>query len=101
MHNGWKTEAGCSPSWKDRIRERGSEEGSSTLMLPNHHLPMPGHSPATTPPGQSFSTASFNFKGDDKWRTSLHEKLESQQGSQRTEYSSGRDYVEDFCRFEF
>lgn len=51
------TGAGYSLSWEDRIREGGSEAGSSMPMLPNRRPPMPGHSPATTPP--HLSAASF------------------------------------------
>lgn len=101
MHNRSKTGAGCSLSWEDKIRERGSEEGRSTPMLPNRRPPMPGHSPATTPPllptAFSFypSSRAFNFKGNDKQRTSLYKEVESQQGSEWSEYGTRKDYAKD------
>lgn len=90
MHNEWTSGAGCFLSWEDRIKGGGvSEGGSSTMMLPNRRPPparaLFGHNPSPSvycfliwSIQHSFRTASFNFKGNDKWRTSPLKVLESQ-----------------------
>lgn len=94
MHYEWQTGSGSSLSWGDRIRDqRGDQrEAARCRSCQITVLPLPGHSPATTPPPsvcyfpsiqQSFSTASFNIKGNDKWGTSPHKALGSQNRGHR------------------
>lgn len=90
MHNEWTSGAGCFLSWEDRIKEGGGIRGrqlnddvakspSSPARALSGHNPSPSVSRFLIWSIQhSFRTASFNFKGNDKWRTSPLKVLESQ-----------------------
>lgn len=85
MHNRFKTEAGCSPSWEDKIRERGSEVDQCCQIsaLPRQAAFRP--QPLLFCPllslsiQQSVGTASFNFNN---FKGENIKELESEQGSQ-------------------